>query len=618
MLEFIEVVFMKIINGILMKYDDNDYKKIKDKTIVLPDGIYVINYKAFEKLKKKTISKIIMPKTLEFIDEYAFAGLEGLEEIIFNDGLKEIGNGAFQDCYSLKYIAFPEKLQIINNYTCINCYSLQKVTFSDNISEIGVMAFCGCSELLSLTIPSNITKIGYKAFGECSSLKSVEIKGPIHTGNEVFKNCKELEQIVFPKEVKFVASNILVGCHKLSNVTLPTDCSDFNVRFQGTSIVSNRKEVFAVRGSALFKYNGKDEKVIIPEGITHIMSYAFYNRKVIKEIVLPESITMILDEAFSQCPNLEKINFPSGLKFIGSRAFYSCSSMKRILLNEGLETIRYSAFEKCENLKWIVMPKSLKQFSKQAFFSRVKMNYYYVCDNTEILDDTPAISINEDVFAKTKDEDSGMTNEMLFDIKENCLVGVNKRLIEENNYQTITIPKEVKVINENVFYDCAMKKVELPLGLEEMKNRAFKGCNSLESIEIPVSVRKIENRVFRSCENLTTLILPSLLPEIDMFSFLSCPKLETIIIKGKKETRIDLNINIPEIKDGYSDTEEYRKYRMVNAVTVWMLVNMLREGQYDLPLEKELKERAAIAYYMACDDNAAKEFILENAHKCFN
>ena len=51
-------------------------------------------------------------------------------------------------------------------------------------------------------------------------------------------------------------------------------------------------------------YNGTDETVIIPDGITCIWIEAFYRKKNIKKIFIPKSVKEIKENAFYGCSNL--------------------------------------------------------------------------------------------------------------------------------------------------------------------------------------------------------------------------------------------------------------------------------------------------------------------------
>lgn len=83
---------------------------------------------------------------------------------------------------------------------------------------------------------------------------------------------------------------------------------------------------YAIDGKALFTKSMKTliaidptlENYEIPEGVTAIEEYAFYESS-IKNIIIPESVTKIGSAAFSGCRNLRKVSFKGkkvSLKFL--------------------------------------------------------------------------------------------------------------------------------------------------------------------------------------------------------------------------------------------------------------------------------------------------------------
>ncbi|MFN9959261.1 MAG: leucine-rich repeat domain-containing protein, partial [bacterium] len=75
-----------------------------------------------------------------------------------------------------------------------------------------------------------------------------------------------------------------------------------------------------------------------------------------------------------------------------------------------------------------------------------------------------------------------------------------------------------------------LTSMELPEGLEEIGEEAFRGCESLHAIIIPPFVKKIPAKAFYSCSQLTSMELPEGLEEIGEEAFRGCESLHAIII----------------------------------------------------------------------------------------
>ncbi|UKI49802.1 MAG: leucine-rich repeat domain-containing protein [Clostridium sp.] len=83
--------------------------------------------------------------------------------------------------------------------------------------------------------------------------------------------------------------------------------------------------------------------VVIPEGVTEIGKYAFYNCKSLRSVSIPNSCDFIREYAFYNDAKLETINTNRALT-IGARAFYGCEALTTIDLSR-CYALGVSAFE---------------------------------------------------------------------------------------------------------------------------------------------------------------------------------------------------------------------------------------------------------------------------------
>ena len=103
----------------------------------------------------------------------------------------------------------------------------------------------------------------------------------------------------------------------------------------------------------------------IPENVTEIGNYAFYNSG-ITNIEIPSSVTSIGNSAFAECNELNNIEIPDSVTRIDDCAFFK--------------------YKGCENITKIVIPDSVKYIGDRAFDKWGENNeqtIYFECSEEE-------------------------------------------------------------------------------------------------------------------------------------------------------------------------------------------------------------------------------------------
>ena len=131
----------------------------------------------YEKIIPKNIKKIIIPDSVESIENNAFFNCTNLTSINISNSIKNIKDFAFEWCESLTSINIPDLVEHIEKYAFGHCENLTSINISDSVEYIGNRAFYDCKNLKSITIPNSIKYIGYHAFCDCVNLKSIIFKG---------------------------------------------------------------------------------------------------------------------------------------------------------------------------------------------------------------------------------------------------------------------------------------------------------------------------------------------------------------------------------------------------------------------------------------------------------
>lgn len=106
--------------------------------------------------------------------------------------------------------------------------------------------------------------------------------------------------------------------------------------------------------------------IVIPEGVTKILSYVFAGCTNLEECSLPSTLTYLEDCDFLNCTSLTEITIPSSVTFISAEIFLGCSSLASVTLSEGMTEIWYW-FDGCTSLTSLEIPSCVTYLSQSAF-----------------------------------------------------------------------------------------------------------------------------------------------------------------------------------------------------------------------------------------------------------
>ena len=179
----------------------------------------------------------------------AFYYAHGLQQVVLNEGLKEIGYGAFDGCDVLDDVIFPSTLDIIGECAFHFCHNLRKVVLNEGLEYIGKYAFDGCS-LERLEIPSTVKSIGEKAFSSNSeSLKEIILPYSVGSiGKQAFSDNQNLETVRVDMKKDAITDTVTIGiggsaflnCENLKDVTVPKNVNEiFSLAFGNCLNIEN-------------------------------------------------------------------------------------------------------------------------------------------------------------------------------------------------------------------------------------------------------------------------------------------------------------------------------------------------------------------------------------------
>jgi len=298
-------------------------------------------------LNGETVTDLVIPETIDKINEYAFYG-STIKSLIVNDNIKSIGACAFSESKLLQSAKLSNNVANIGSGAFMNCSALASINIPDVLQTISKDTFYKCSSLTEVKIPETVHSIGISAFYECSNLTEIKIPDNVEIiDKNAFYGCSGASSIIFGNKVETIGESAFQNCSKVSELNIPE------------SVVSMGKNVFNSCSSLL--------KISLPQSITAIPEGAFMNCQALHEIAIPNSILTIGDNAFNGCGSIISINIPDKVTTIGQSAFYSCSSLEKVVFGKALESIGSQAFRSCSSLQSVNIPDNVTTIGREAF-----------------------------------------------------------------------------------------------------------------------------------------------------------------------------------------------------------------------------------------------------------
>ena len=168
------------------------------REVEFSSDVKVIGEMAFSDCKK--LEKIILPPSIERIEDFAFSGCHALCDVEIPEGLTHIGRAAFAGCGGITSIAIPESVANIDDLAFMDCMNLANVRFNEGLKRIGRGAFGHCVSIRRMVLPSSVQDIQPFAFDACESLTYVEMDKSLKSlceDRNVFRRCPPTLEIKY-------------------------------------------------------------------------------------------------------------------------------------------------------------------------------------------------------------------------------------------------------------------------------------------------------------------------------------------------------------------------------------------------------------------------------------
>ena len=501
-------------------------------SVTIPNSVTSISNHAF--CGCRDLTSVTIPISVTFIGDSAFFGCSGLTSVTIPNSVTSIGAGAFSECSGLTSVTIPNSVTSISDYAFARCFGLTSVTIPNSVTSIGEGAFLNCSGLTSVNIPNSVTSIGEGAFQNCSGLTSVNIPNSVTTiGNYAFSGCSGLTSVTIPSSVTAIGGFAFYGCNGLATVKVSINDKSAFVNNQVANLIRNAIS----KPLVLINESGEEIKnFVIPNDITDIGDYTFYNCSGLTSLTIPNSVTSIGDYTFYNCSGLTSLTIPNSVTTIGNCAFSGCSGLTSVkvsiienaaFLNNNMACQMQNAFgldkkpivlidESGEEIKEFIIPDDITTIGDYAFYN---------CSGlTSVTIPNSVTSISDYAFARC----FGLTS---VTIPNSVTTIGNYAFSGCSGLTSVNIPNSVTSIGLGAFSGCSgLTSVNIPNSVTTIGSSAFSGCSGLTSVTIPAGVTTIKYGTFSNCSGLTTVNIPASVTSIGYWAFSDCSCLNSVNI----------------------------------------------------------------------------------------
>lgn len=365
---------------------------------------------------------------------------------------------------------------------------------SYSVTAVGRGAFYNSMDLTSVNIGANVAEIGASAFASCMNLQSINVD----SGNAVYSSN---DGVLFSKDGVILEK--FPAAFPSDSYTVPdgvqgiqVQAFDYTRNLTSVTFPSSLHEI----GAYAFMASGVVD-IDLPDSVTTLGEYAFYQCVALRKATLGQGITAISDFCFNSCNELSNVTLKGDVESVGEYAFFSCFKLEQFDLPAGLKSIGNGAFKSCESLRKVVIGKNV------ASLGLVPWSFCKALRSIEV------------------DVDNGY-----FKSEGGVLFSKDRRTLIEypagrpGEYE---VPEGTTSIAPNAFYYCTkLSEVSIPATVTKIGDSAFHACSGLTSIAIPAA--EIGSQSFMFCENLKTIYLRENVKSIGTLAFAMCDHLGNI------------------------------------------------------------------------------------------
>ena len=162
--------------------------------ITIPNSLQTIEHGTFYNCY--ALTSVELPNSMTTIGARSFSGCKNLVSVSMPQRLESIGESAFEET-KIEAVILPSTVEIIENGAFSICKDLKSIILPITMKAIGSRAFSGCKSLETIEIPENVITLESYVLGGCTNLQKVKIPSSITSIDKTaFINTDNISQII--------------------------------------------------------------------------------------------------------------------------------------------------------------------------------------------------------------------------------------------------------------------------------------------------------------------------------------------------------------------------------------------------------------------------------------